>query len=266
MSKVALVTGGSSGIGRACAAALAGAGYEVYECSRHAPKENMPGVAHLTADVTREEDVKAAVEEIEREAGRLDLLVCCAGFGISGALEFTDPADSHALLETNLFGADNCVRAALAVMRKQQKGRVIFISSVASVVPIPFQGWYSAAKAAMNAYARALAAGGASLRDYGLQRPSRRRQNGFHRRAEKGTRGRRCLRRTHRAFRRRDGTRRKNGNAARANRARRRTLCQRTSRQAVPKRRAAISVFLRAGKIFAGGAICARIVERVYAK
>lgn len=165
MSKVALVTGGSSGIGRACAAALAGAGYEVYECSRHAPKENMPGVAHLTADVTREEDVKAAVEEIEREAGRLDLLVCCAGFGISGALEFTDPADSHALLETNLFGADNCVRAALAVMRKQQKGRVIFISSVASVVPIPFQGWYSAAKAAMNAYARALAA---EVRPFGI--------------------------------------------------------------------------------------------------
>ena len=117
MSKVALVTGGSSGIGRACAAALAGAGYEVYECSRHAPKENMPGVAHLTADVTREEDVKAAVEEIEREAGRLDLLVCCAGFGISGALEFTDPADSHALLETNLFGADNCVRLSYATGR-----------------------------------------------------------------------------------------------------------------------------------------------------
>lgn len=85
--KTALVTGGSSGIGRSTAAALKNAGFAVYEFSRR----NVPqdGIKHISVDVTDENAVQKAVGEILSEAGKLDIVVNCAGFGISGAVEFT---------------------------------------------------------------------------------------------------------------------------------------------------------------------------------
>lgn len=163
MPDVVLITGGSSGIGSACAAAFAQKGDVVYEISRReVPQE---GVTHLYADVKNEQSVVDAVDVILNKQGRIDVLVCCAGFGISGALEFTPSERAHSLLDVNLFGTDVCVRAVLGTMRAQKKGRIVFVSSVASVVPIPFQGWYSAGKAALNAYARALAG---EVRPYGV--------------------------------------------------------------------------------------------------
>ncbi len=91
------------------------------------------------------------------EAGRLDLLVSCAGFGISGAAEFTPPEEARAQLEVNLFGSANMCRAVLPVMRRAGVGKIILVSSVAAVTPIPFQSWYSVSKAGLNAYAMALA-------------------------------------------------------------------------------------------------------------
>lgn len=154
MTKVAVVTGGSGGIGRCTAAALRDAHCRVYELSRH--EKPQEGVVHLTADVTDEAQVRAAVDEILSREGRIDILVCNAGFGISGAAELTPPADAHAQLELNLFGADNACRAVIPVMRSQRAGRIVCMSSIAGILPIPFQLWYSVSKAAINAYVLAL--------------------------------------------------------------------------------------------------------------
>ena len=134
---------------------LAKAGCKVYELSRHA-KEGTPGVEHLTADMTDEASVQAAVAEVERREGRIDILVCNAGFGISGAAEYTSPDDAHAQLELNLYGADRAARAVIPVMRAQGGGRIVCMSSIAGILPIPFQLWYSVSKAAINAYVLAL--------------------------------------------------------------------------------------------------------------
>ena len=94
MTRTSIVTGGSGGIGRCTAAALAAAGCRVYELSRH--ERPQPGVTHLAADVTDFAQVRAAVDEVLAREGRVDILVCNAGFGISGAAELTSTADAHA--------------------------------------------------------------------------------------------------------------------------------------------------------------------------
>lgn len=137
MNRIAVVTGGSGGIGRCTAAALRDAGCTVYELSRREIKAE--GVNHITADVTDEAQVRAAVQEITEREGRIDILVNNAGFGISGAAELTDSRDSHAQLELNLFGMDNMTKAVLPVMRAQGGGRIVCMSSIAGIVPIPFQ-------------------------------------------------------------------------------------------------------------------------------
>lgn len=152
--KVAIVTGGSGGIGRCTAGALSAAGCRVFEFSRREKPQD--GVEHIGCDVTDEDAVRAAVNEVVERAGRVDILVCNAGFGISGAAELTGSADSHAQLELNLFGMDNAVRAVLPRMRAQGGGRIVCMSSVAGILPIPFQLWYSVSKAAVNAYVLAL--------------------------------------------------------------------------------------------------------------
>ena len=151
--KIALVTGGSSGIGRAAAKALLRRGCTVYELSRHGTGGD---VRHLTADVADEAAVRAAVAELLDREGRLDILVCCAGFGISGAAEFTDNDDAKRLLDVNLFGVVNACKAALGPMREQGGGRIVCVSSVAAPIAIPFQAWYSVSKAAINSYVGAL--------------------------------------------------------------------------------------------------------------
>ena len=154
MNRVAIVTGGSGGIGRCTAAALFRAGCTVYEFSRH--EKPARGVKHITADMTKEDQVRAAVEEVVRREGRIDILVNNAGFGISGAAETTRSEDAHAQLELNLFGMDYATKAVLPVMREQRSGRIVSMSSIAGIVPIPFQLWYSVSKAAIIAYVLAL--------------------------------------------------------------------------------------------------------------
>ena len=106
--KTALVTGGSSGIGRSTAAALKNAGFAVYEFSRR----NVPqdGIKHISVDVTDENAVQKAVGEILSEAGKLDVVVNCAGFGISGAVEFTPLDQAKAQFDVNFF-TSNCAFA-----------------------------------------------------------------------------------------------------------------------------------------------------------
>ena len=161
--RVALVTGGSSGIGLAAAKALASRGVKVYEFSRrNAENEN---IIHISCDVTDENAVQAAVDNIIAREGRLDILVSAAGFGISGAVEFTPCFDAKRQLDVNFFGAVNVVHAALPIMREQNRGRIVCISSVAGAIPIPFQTYYSVSKAAINAFTTALRS---EVRPYGV--------------------------------------------------------------------------------------------------
>lgn len=161
---VALVTGGSSGIGLAAARALRDRGLTVFIVSRRPFTEK--GLHHLCADVADERQCSEAVEAVLRKAGRLDLLVNCAGFGISGAVEFTEPAEAKKQMEVNFFGCVNMTRAALPHMRQRGSGRIVNISSVAAPAAIPFQAYYSASKAAINAWTAALAN---ELRPYGVR-------------------------------------------------------------------------------------------------
>lgn len=161
--KIAVLTGGTSGIGMQTALALKSAGYTVYELSRRA--QGVEGLNHLVADVTDEAAVKKAVDEIVAREGKIDVLVNNAGFGISGAVEFTKTEDAKRLFDTNFFGMVNMNRAVVPVMREAGQGRIVNISSVAGQIPIPFQTYYSAAKAATNSYTMALAN---ELRPYGV--------------------------------------------------------------------------------------------------
>lgn len=161
--KIAVLTGGTSGIGMQTALALKSAGYTVYELSRRA--QGVEGLNHLVTDVTDEAAVKKAVDEIVAREGKIDVLVNNAGFGISGAVEFTKTEDAKRLFDTNFFGMVNMNRAVVPVMREAGQGRIVNISSVAGQIPIPFQTYYSAAKAATNSYTMALAN---ELRPYGI--------------------------------------------------------------------------------------------------
>ena len=161
--KIAVLTGGTSGIGMQTALALKSAGYTVYELSRRA--QGVEGLNHLVADVTDEAAVKKAVDEIVAREGKIDVLINNAGFGISGAVEFTKTEDAKRLFDTNFFGMVNMNRAVVPVMREAGQGRIVNISSVAGQIPIPFQTYYSAAKAATNSYTMALAN---ELRPYGV--------------------------------------------------------------------------------------------------
>lgn len=164
MAKVTIVTGGSSGIGKAVAIKLKKSGCKVYEFSRNGSSEN--GIIHCSVDVTDEELVNKTVCEIFEKEKRIDLVVNSAGFGISGACEFTENEYARRQLEVNLMGTANVAKAVLPFMRKRSSGRIVNVSSVAAVMPLPFQVWYSASKAAINSYTLGLAN---EVKPYGIE-------------------------------------------------------------------------------------------------
>ena len=163
VKKVCVITGGTSGIGLCTAQAMLEKGYTVYELSRRA--EGVPGMQHIVADVTKEETLAAAVQEILKQEDHIDVLINNAGFGISGAVEFTKTEDAQHQLDVNFFGMVRMNRQVLPVMRRQCHGRIVNLSSVAGAIPIPFQTYYSASKAAINSYTMAL---GNELRPFGI--------------------------------------------------------------------------------------------------
>ena len=159
----AIVTGGSSGIGKCVCRHLADQGITVYEFSR--TDRPASGVVHIDADVTCESSIITAVNRVYECEGRIDILVNCAGFGISGAIEYTDTEDAIRQLDVNFFGTVRTTKAVLGIMRRAAKGRIVNISSVAGPIPIPFQAFYSSSKAAINDYTMALAN---EVRPYGI--------------------------------------------------------------------------------------------------
>lgn len=160
---VVLVTGGTSGIGLETARALRSAGCRVYTLSRRPDPAGEE--THFAVDVTDEAAVRQAVDALAEKAGRIDTVVNCAGFGISGAVEFTEGSEARRQFDVNFFGMVNVNKAVLPHMRRQGGGRIVNISSVAAPVAIPFQTYYSASKAAINSYTLALAN---EVRPYGI--------------------------------------------------------------------------------------------------
>jgi short-subunit dehydrogenase len=155
MMPVVVITGGSSGIGKSTAHELARRGCTVYELSRRDhPAE---GVIHIATDVTNEASVANAIDTVMCREGRIDILINNAGSGISGAVEFTETQDVMDLFDVNFHGMVRVTKAVLPHMRKQGKGRVINVSSVAAIAPIPYQTYYSATKSAVMSYSLALA-------------------------------------------------------------------------------------------------------------
>ena len=152
--KIAVVTGGTSGIGLCTAAALQQKGCKVYTFSRRSAGD--PRFTHIPVDVTDPAAAESAVRRVRDTEGRLDIVVNCAGFGISGAIEFTPLEDAKRQMDVNFFGMVNVNKPALTIMREQGGGRIVNTSSMAAVFAIPFQAYYSASKAAINSYTCAL--------------------------------------------------------------------------------------------------------------
>lgn len=154
---IALVTGASSGIGKATAERLASAGYKVYGTSRRGAQTGQPGFEMLPLDVTRDESVATAVNELIRREGRIDLLVNNAGFGVAPAgAEESSIEQARSIFETNFFGIIRMTRAVLPHMRKQRSGRIINIGSVLGFLPMPYGALYAATKHAIEGYSESL--------------------------------------------------------------------------------------------------------------
>jgi NAD(P)-dependent dehydrogenase (short-subunit alcohol dehydrogenase family) len=155
--KVVLVTGASSGVGQSTARLLSLKGYKVFGTSRNPTgAEHMPTVEMLVLDVRSDTSVAACVKTITRQVGRLDVLVNNAGYELAGALEELSLDEAKAQFETNFFGVVRMIKAVLPLMRQQNGGQIVNISSLSGLSPIPFMGIYSASKFALEGYTEAL--------------------------------------------------------------------------------------------------------------
>ena len=156
-NKVALVTGASSGIGEATALQLSKAGYKVYGTSRRGGKAAQRAFEMLPLDVTSDESVDAAVGEVIRLEGRIDLLVNNAGFSVAPAgAEESSIEQAQAIFDTNFFGTVRMTRAVVPHMRRQGSGRIINIGSVLGFLPMPYGALYAATKHAIEGYSESL--------------------------------------------------------------------------------------------------------------
>ncbi len=161
---IAIVTGASSGIGYETARLLAQKGFKVYGLSRRGTvPENCIGVK---ADVSDENAVLEAVRRIAEAEGTLDLLVNNAGMGISGPVEFTGREEARRIMDVNFFGQFYAAKAVIPYMRRQKSGSIVFLSSVAAPIAIPYQAFYSASKSAVSSLALALRN---ELKDFGIR-------------------------------------------------------------------------------------------------
>jgi NAD(P)-dependent dehydrogenase (short-subunit alcohol dehydrogenase family) len=163
---VALVTGASTGIGRATARVLQVAGFRVFGTSRRAVAEESDGVTMLTCDVTDEASVARLVDEVLAKAGRIDLLVNNAGIGLLGGAEESSTAQARALFDVNVFGVLRVTNAVLPIMRRQGKGRIINMSSILGLIPSPFNALYASTKHAIEGYSESL---DHELRTFGIR-------------------------------------------------------------------------------------------------
>ncbi|RYU94274.1 oxidoreductase [Emticicia agri] len=159
MGKTVLVTGASSGIGKATAIYLAQNGYNVYGAARRVEKMQdlkTYGIHPIALDVTKEESMVACVEQMLKEAGSIDILINNAGSGYYGALEDMPMADAKYQIEVNVFGVARLIQLVLPTMRKNNYGKIVNISSVGGKVTLPMGAWYHASKFAIEGLSDAL--------------------------------------------------------------------------------------------------------------
>lgn len=159
-SKVILITGASSGLGKACAEALVERGHTVYGTSRRAKfldnSSDPNALKMIPMDVNDDISVNRAIAHVIDAAGVIDVIVNNAGYGIAGAIENTTIDEAKALFDTNFFGVHRVCRAALPYLREQGFGHIINIGSLGGVVSIPFQAFYSASKSALASLSNGL--------------------------------------------------------------------------------------------------------------
>ncbi|MET0630567.1 MAG: oxidoreductase [Xanthobacteraceae bacterium] len=156
-SRVVLITGASSGIGRATAELLAARGHQVFGGVRTpATTPPLAGVELVPLDVRDEASVKACVEEVRSRAGRIDVLVNNAGVNLVGAVEETSISQAQALFDTNVIGVLRMMQAVLPGMRRQGAGLIVNISSILGFMPAPFMGVYASTKHAIEGLSESL--------------------------------------------------------------------------------------------------------------
>lgn len=161
--KVILITGASAGIGLATAQLLMDKGMKVYAASRRGGEnvkstKNTEGeIIHVKMDVNQEETIQETIHQIIATDKKLDVVICNAGNGIAGSVEDSSSDEVKYQFETNFFGAVKTIQACLPIFRSQGYGKIIATSSVAAIVPIPFQAFYSSGKAALLVFMQALA-------------------------------------------------------------------------------------------------------------
>src|SRR5437588_7626254 len=154
---VALVTGASSGIGKAAALALSDAGFRVIGTSRNSSRVTPGnGVTFLDLDVTSDESVANVVEQVIERFGRIDVLVNNAGIGTNGAAEEISVSQAQSVFDVNVFGLLRVTKAVLPHLRAQGSGRIINVSSVGGFVPNPFMAVYVSTKHAVEGYSESL--------------------------------------------------------------------------------------------------------------
>jgi NAD(P)-dependent dehydrogenase (short-subunit alcohol dehydrogenase family) len=155
--QVALVTGASSGIGKAAAIALVDAGFQVIGTGRNTARATPPaGVTYLDLDVTSDESVASAVKQVIDRFGRIDVLVNNAGVGSTGAAEEFSITQTQDIFDINVYGVMRTTKAVLPHMRAQRRGRIINVSSLSGFVPSPFMALYVSTKYAVEGYSQSL--------------------------------------------------------------------------------------------------------------
>lgn len=164
---VALVTGATSGIGKAAAVALVASGFEVIGTGRSTASLTPPrGVTYIDLDVASDESATAAVEQTITRFGRIDLLVNNAGLGAAGAVEENSISQAERLFNINVLGVMRMTKAVLPRMRAQGSGRIVNVSSVLGLIPQPFMALYVAAKHALEGYSESL---DHEVREFGIR-------------------------------------------------------------------------------------------------
>ncbi|MFC5195960.1 SDR family oxidoreductase [Bizionia hallyeonensis] len=150
MSKVVLITGGSSGIGKSVGDYLTLKGFTVFGTSRSPEKYTTSNFPILGLDVNKSYTISDTVNRVIEKAGRLDVVINNAGVGITGPIEEIPEEEIRNNFETNFFGPINVIKAVLPQMRKQQSGLIINVTSIAGYMGLPYRGVYSASKGALE--------------------------------------------------------------------------------------------------------------------
>ena len=150
MSKVVLITGGSSGIGKSVGEFLQAKGFKVYGTSRNPDNYPQSKFQIVALDVTKPETISNCITEVLTQESHIDVLINNAGAGITGPIEEIPDAEIKRNFETNLFGPINVIKAVLPTMRQQNSGLIINVTSIAGYMGLPYRGVYSASKGALE--------------------------------------------------------------------------------------------------------------------